>query len=116
SVHICYIYVRFKLHSVAIHTYLLSFPTRRSSDLDTTVKDGLDFCENRFFVRGEGNFLYNYNNGRLAVDPKTACQNFINAFDSIRSEEHTSELQSRFDLVCRLLLEKKKYDITLSIS
>src|SRR5207249_5485354 len=27
-----------------------------------------------------------------------------------RSEEHTSELQSRFDLVCRLLLEKKKID------
>src|SRR5699024_11236764 len=27
---------------------------------------------------------------------------------SVRSEEHTSELQSRFDLVCRLLLEKKK--------
>src|SRR6266704_3837571 len=28
-----------------------------------------------------------------------------------RSEEHTSELQSRFDLVCRLLLEKKKTKI-----
>src|SRR5438874_4087140 len=27
-----------------------------------------------------------------------------------RSEEHTSELQSRRDLVCRLLLEKKKID------
>src|SRR5699024_12136498 len=27
-----------------------------------------------------------------------------------RSEEHTSELQSRFDLVCRLLLEKKKIE------
>src|SRR5207249_10852683 len=27
---------------------------------------------------------------------------------TLRSEEHTSELQSRFDLVCRLLLEKKK--------
>src|SRR5699024_12293862 len=26
----------------------------------------------------------------------------------LRSEEHTSELQSRFDIVCRLLLEKKK--------
>src|SRR5438067_6599230 len=26
---------------------------------------------------------------------------------TVRSEEHTSELQSRFDLVCRLLLEKK---------
>src|SRR5437868_9500558 len=32
-----------------------------------------------------------------------------------RSEEHTSELQSRFDLVCRLLLEKKK-KITTSIT
>src|SRR5437868_10007602 len=29
-------------------------------------------------------------------------------FERTRSEEHTSELQSRFDLVCRLLLEKKK--------
>src|SRR5438067_6157746 len=29
-------------------------------------------------------------------------------FYVVRSEEHTSELQSRFDLVCRLLLEKKK--------
>src|SRR5699024_12031974 len=29
----------------------------------------------------------------------------------VRSEEHTSELQSRFDLVCRLLLEKKKITI-----
>src|SRR5437868_14661235 len=28
-----------------------------------------------------------------------------------RSEEHTSELQSRFDLVCRLLLEKKKINM-----
>src|SRR5699024_11644199 len=28
--------------------------------------------------------------------------------DPDRSEEHTSELQSRFDIVCRLLLEKKK--------
>src|SRR5438067_9910625 len=31
-----------------------------------------------------------------------------------RSEEHTSELQSRFDLVCRLLLEKKKNTTILS--
>src|SRR5699024_11276548 len=30
-----------------------------------------------------------------------------------RSEEHTSELQSRFDLVCRLLLEKKKQQATI---
>src|SRR5699024_12218197 len=30
---------------------------------------------------------------------------------AVRSEEHTSELQSRFDLVCRLLLEKTKTNI-----
>src|SRR5438105_9557391 len=30
-----------------------------------------------------------------------------------RSEEHTSELQSRVDLVCRLLLEKKKVDLAV---
>src|SRR5207249_8804114 len=34
---------------------------------------------------------------------------------STRSEEHTSELQSRFDLVCRLLLEKKKITIKFSL-
>src|SRR6266536_2787893 len=31
-----------------------------------------------------------------------------------RSEEHTSELQSRVDLVCRLLLEKKKVDVVIT--
>src|SRR5256885_12101738 len=33
-----------------------------------------------------------------------------------RSEEHTSELQSPCNLVCRLLLEKKKYTIVMSLS
>src|SRR5438067_2730840 len=33
----------------------------------------------------------------------------------LRSEEHTSELQSRFDLVCRLLLEKKKKEKTWQV-
>src|SRR5690606_41191086 len=32
------------------------------------------------------------------------------AYQGVRSEEHTSELQSRENLVCRLLLEKKKKD------
>src|SRR2546422_3373594 len=38
----------------------------------------------------------------LALQPRNV------AFDARRSEEHTSELQSRLHLVCRLLLEKKK--------
>src|SRR2546429_6243861 len=32
--------------------------------------------------------------------------------EDVRSEEHTSELQSRLHLVCRLLLEKKKHHVT----
>src|SRR5699024_3518637 len=56
------------------------------------------------------------NNGQYSpVVFKLASENGIN-LENIegtgnlgrRSEEHTSELQSRFDLVCRLLLEKKK--------
>src|SRR5436190_18446542 len=38
----------------------------------------------------------------------------ISLWDSWRSEEHTSELQSHSDLVCRLLLEKKKIIIILN--
>src|SRR5256884_3524399 len=34
---------------------------------------------------------------------------------SLRSEEHTSELQSRLHLVCRLLLEKKKKPVLLDV-
>src|SRR5699024_1198458 len=36
------------------------------------------------------------------------CHTTSSKLNSSRSEEHTSELQSRFDLVCRLLLAKKK--------
>src|SRR5699024_11220284 len=55
------------------------------------------------------------------VDTKTTLRGFfmlsnfafgkLSPIASSRSEEHTSELQSRFDLVCRLLLEKKKISI-----
>src|SRR2546429_7037186 len=38
----------------------------------------------------------------------TTTSSYLSASDK-RSEEHTSELQSRLHLVCRLLLEKKKY-------
>src|SRR5689334_24739589 len=37
----------------------------------------------------------------------------VKAWSEARSEEHTSELQSQFHLVCRLLLEKKKEGIEL---
>src|SRR2546421_7774576 len=43
---------------------------------------------------------------------RSCCRN---ASRQYRSEEHTSELQSRSDLVCRLLLEKKKKKIEKNI-
>src|SRR5436309_9958022 len=45
--------------------------------------------------------------GVHGVGEKTAVK-LVGQFGSVRSEEHTSELQSRENLVCRLLLEKKK--------
>src|SRR5699024_11341776 len=43
-----------------------------------------------------------------AASSTVRCNTFDIRCTVVRSEEHTSELQSRFDLVCRLLLEKKK--------
>src|SRR2546429_3443458 len=47
-----------------------------------------------------------YTAPRHPVHPALAGRGFAFCFE--RSEEHTSELQSRLHLVCRLLLEKKK--------
>src|SRR5438105_6283479 len=53
-------------------------------------------------------------NGQATPGPAVLVESCIDIYDQIlsqerpRSEEHTSELQSRVDLVCRLLLEKKK--------
>src|SRR5207249_8714818 len=44
----------------------------------------------------------------LSVIPGLPPGSYELTAEAKRSEEHTSELQSRFDLVCRLLLEKKK--------
>src|SRR5699024_12080913 len=46
--------------------------------------------------------------GYNAINPLVDFIHYLNkGLIALRSEEHTSELQSRFDLVCRLLLEKK---------
>src|SRR5690606_41696667 len=81
---------------------LLSFPTRRSSDL-------LAFhAIKAFFPRGcNGAALNQILVGHGFRFDKTAFEVRVNDACSFRSEEHTSELQSRENLVCRLLLEKK---------
>ncbi|MBW7892712.1 MAG: hypothetical protein H3C48_17135 [Chitinophagaceae bacterium] len=46
-------------------------------------KDGMDVKDNRFFVQGEGNIKYTFNNGKMATDEKTASLNFLNALEKI---------------------------------
>src|SRR5687768_17896546 len=46
--------------------------------------------------------------GERVVDAMPDIGYLHSGFEKLRSEEHTSELQSRLHLVCRLLLEKKK--------
>ena len=50
---------------------------------ETTEKDGLDLVQNRFYVRGEGDYLYQYNYGNIASDPRLAAMNFIHALATI---------------------------------
>src|SRR2546430_12312883 len=51
---------------------------------------------------------------RAWLDPARLAAHGVTAAD-VRSEEHTSELQSQSNLVCRLLLEKKKQYMSQSI-
>src|SRR5437667_6812384 len=54
--------------------------------------------------------------GRLARSPRPPAPRWRSSRWSWRSEEHTSELQSHHDLVCRILLEKKKGDVRSKFS
>src|SRR5690606_39877929 len=94
------------------HRYLPPFPTRRSSDLfhriggtaadassswsSASGADRLPDCTSRSARRSRAVRL-------LPAASSSSC-----SASNVRSEEHTSELQSRENLVCRLLLEKKK--------
>src|SRR5438093_9747846 len=90
----------FLFYSHRAHRHLHSFPTRRSSDLPQPAPGA----------------------GQVLVKVEAAGVNFVDVYQRtglykvalpftlvhVRSEEHTSELQSLTNLVCRLLLEKKK--------
>src|SRR5690606_42051687 len=101
--HVAYL----RLSCVLAHRSLLSFPTRRSSDLllgpafsarrssssctmSGTKKSSLPNCDSILPTC-------------LIGFETSTIKKLVS-----RSEEHTSELQSRENLVCRLLLEKKK--------
>src|SRR5207237_10867613 len=81
----------FFFYCSADHCDLHSFPTRRSSDLRRVAGR-----------RKQGAF------SRSQPPARPGEQEVGIERKRLRSEEHTSELQSHLNLVCRLLLEKKK--------
>src|SRR5690606_40781355 len=103
----CLVVYLFSRPSSRPHRHPPSFPTRRSSDL--FIRWRCRSGELTWF----GCFTY------LDFDRRSSCANYANLGfwsrlelnpNGSRSEEHTSELQSRENLVCRLLLEKKKQE------
>src|SRR3712207_7758935 len=69
----------------------------RAGDADVIVAGGMENMSATPYLLPQARFGYRLGNGEL-----------LDATVHDRSEEHTSELQSRQYLVCRLLLEKKK--------
>src|SRR5207249_10914127 len=93
-----------------------SFPTRRSSDLAGALDDPALAALYRGLLAAEARHHQTYVDLATRVAPEPQVRARLRALAAHeasvlaaapRSEEHTSELQSRFDLVCRLLLEKK---------
>src|SRR5262249_61904478 len=99
----------FFLSSSGPHRALPSFPTRRSSDLGGLLKA----------IKLVHGSLRSSHGEEVLVEQELKALTCVRGvrhpyilsmdrFDILRSEEHTSELQSLTNLVCRLLLEKKK--------
>src|SRR5207249_9825109 len=95
---------------------LPSFPTRRSSDLrlagvglivavPSVDSVGILVVEGGSIAIGFIGVAAGFSDATTGVTAGGAIGVWATTIGS-RSEEHTSELQSRFDLVCRLLLEK----------
>src|SRR5690606_41153973 len=99
-----------------VRRHLPSFPTRRSSDLGPRSIDYpfysqvIDYAmADRIFealLRLGGNLIIPASFVNILNPPEAELVRRA-AARGLRSEEHTSELQSRENLVCRLLLEKK---------
>src|SRR5690606_41836037 len=97
------------------HLHLHSFPTRRSSDLFDVLPAG-DMAAVEAAIGPETAAIMIepvQGEGGIRVIPADDLRRLRELCDAhglllVRSEEHTSELQSRENLVCRLLLEKKK--------
>src|SRR5690606_41757640 len=108
---VCIITRFFFSDSHGAHRELHSFPTRRSSDLGNDDVEAAAELGRRA-LGGAAHGLSVAHIGHDRQRTHALCPYQANSLFEIlaarRSEEHTSELQSRENLVCRLLLEKKK--------
>src|SRR5690606_41018232 len=92
------------------HGNLPSFPTRRSSDLREQERSHAVLYQGSF---ARADRIPHVRHAALHAPEfhlsheRQRCNCRICRWRSFRSEEHTSELQSRENLVCRLLLEQK---------
>src|SRR5690349_23163888 len=94
-----YLSISFRLFHYVLFFFFFFFNDTATTEIYTlSLHDALPICDCPFSVDivnlFKSGILYRVKQCHLAF--------------YIRSEEHTSELQSRRDLVCRLLLEKKK--------
>src|SRR5690606_42028162 len=98
------------------HTEILSSPTRRASDLPNgafggNVERGARELARALLLPSDGARELFFAHPGATGDAQIfglLVQLLLGAPEEVRSEEHTSELQSRENIVCRLLLEKKK--------
>src|SRR5438105_6843691 len=99
------------MHRSSAPCPLPPFPTRRSSDLVGPARRLGQ--HNGPHDRSEEKHAHNLEWQEIIAEHQHADGRAVADFrdrlrSRLRSEEHTSELQSRVDVVCRLLLEKKK--------
>src|SRR5262249_61326601 len=82
-----------EISTLSLHDALPIYPCRRPQDVGIAVTRGIEQA------------------GRVLIRQDAAPQSLLDirpVGDADRSEEHTSELQSLTNIVCRLLLDKKK--------
>src|SRR5690606_41581918 len=108
--YVVYASFMFSLSSYFDYRDLLSFPTRRSSDLGAPSSPparpaGAILRRSLIKLKVTGSRA---SISRISPSPPRWAPRPPEPRRNDRSEEHTSELQSRENLVCRLLLEKKK--------
>src|SRR5436309_10882561 len=97
----CSIYFFFLMIRRPPSSTLFPYTTLFRSETERDFEATLDLLDQ---VQYDSLFSFKY-----SPRPNTAALQMDDRVPEERSEEHTSELQSRENLVCRLLLEKKKY-------